>query len=181
MAQHLRAASPDMSHPREWLAILRIVVGLYFVKSLVTKMGLLLLGGVLPVPVVSERWLSVMPKIVAKQASDNPLAFYKQFLEGTVLTHSNIFAQLTAWGETVVGIGLTLGLLTGVASLVGLVLVINYGLATQWMSPGQQGFHLVLFFLMVAFFWARAGRTWGLDRWLARRRPGSFLSRRPFS
>jgi thiosulfate dehydrogenase (quinone) large subunit len=170
-----------MNHPAEWLAVLRIVVGLYFVKSLVTKMSFVMLGGILPIPAVSERWLTVMPKIVAKQASENPLAFYKQFLEGTVLPHSNVFAPLTAWGETVVGLGLTLGLLTGLASLVGLVLVINYGLATQWMSPGQQGFHLVLFFLMLAFFFARAGRTWGLDGWLARRRPGSLLTRRPFS
>ena len=170
-----------MNHPAEWLAVLRIVVGLYFVKSLVTKMSFVMLGGIFPVPAVSERWLSVMPKIVAKQASENPLTFYKQFLEGTVLPHSNLFAQLTAWGETVTGLGLTLGLLTGLASLVGLVLVINYGLATQWMSPGQQGFHLVLSFLMLAFFLARAGRTWGMDGWLARRNPRSLLTRRPLS
>jgi uncharacterized membrane protein YphA (DoxX/SURF4 family) len=170
-----------MSHPAEWLAVLRIVVGLYFVKSLITKMSVVLLGGVLPIPAVSERWLAVMPKIVAKQASENPLSFYKQFLEGTVLQHSNVFAQLTAWGETVVGIGLTLGFLTGLASIVGLLLVINYGLATQWMSPGQQGFHLVLFVLMLTFFFARTGRRWGLDARLARRRPGSLLSRRPLS
>jgi thiosulfate dehydrogenase [quinone] large subunit len=181
MAQFKTAASIDMSHPREWLALLRIVVGLYFVKSLVTKMTLVTLGGVLPIPAVSDRWLAVMPKIVAKQASDNPVTFYRQFLEGTVLPHSSVFAQLTAWGETVVGIGLTLGLLTGLASVVGLVLVVNYGLATQWMSPGQQGFHLVLFFLMLAFIGARAGRGWGMDGWLARRWPNSILTRRPFS
>src|SRR3954463_10510513 len=181
MAQNLRPNRVSMSRPAEWLAVLRIVVGLYFVKSLVTKMSFVMLGGIFPLPAVSERWVTVMPKIVAKQASGNPLAFYKEFLEGTVLTHSSIFAQLTAWGETVAGIGLTLGLLTGVASLVGLILVINYGLATQWMSPGQQGFHLVLFFLMLAFFVARAGRTWGLDGWLARRWPRSLLARRPFS
>jgi thiosulfate dehydrogenase [quinone] large subunit len=170
-----------MSRSDRWLALLRIVVGLYFVKSLVTKMSIVTVGGILPVPVVSERWLTVMPKIVARQASDNPLGFYKQFLEGTVLPNSNLFAQLTAWGETVTGLGLTLGLLTGLASLTGLVLVLNYGLATQWMSPGQQGFHLVLFFLMLAFFFARAGKTWGIDRWIARRKPGSLLTRRPFS
>jgi uncharacterized membrane protein YphA (DoxX/SURF4 family) len=181
MAQHTRPATVTMTRPAQWLAVLRIVVGLYFVKSLITKMSFLLLGGVLPLPVVSERWLSLMPKIVAKQASENPLVFYKQFLEGTVLQHSTTFAQLTAWGETVTGLGLTLGLLTGLASLVGLVLVINYGLATQWMSPGQQGFHLVLFFLMIAFFAARAGRIWGIDGWLARRRPASILARRPIS
>jgi uncharacterized membrane protein YphA (DoxX/SURF4 family) len=180
MARHLEAPT-GMSHPSQWLALLRIVVGLYFVKSLITKMSIVLLGGVLPVPAVSERWISVMPKIVAKQASDNPVTFYKQFLEGTVLQQSSTFAQLTAWGETVTGLGLTLGLCTGIASVVGLVLVINYGLATQWMSPGQQGFHLVLFFLMLAFFFGRAGRTWGLDGWLARRWPGSILARRPIS
>lgn len=178
---HRVQAPVTMNHPAEWLAVLRIVVGLYFVKSLVTKMSFVMLGGIFPVPVVSERWLSVMPKIVTRQASENPLVFYKHFLEGTVLPNSSMFAQLTAWGETVAGIGLTLGLLTGIASLVGLVLVTNYGLATQWMSPGQQGFHLVLFFLMLAFFFARAGRTWGVDGWLARRKPRSFLTRRPFS
>jgi uncharacterized membrane protein YphA (DoxX/SURF4 family) len=181
MAQQLKPPTVTMSHPAEWLAVLRIVVGLYFVKSLVTKMTLVLLGGVLPIPAVSARWLEVMPKIVTRQASENPIAFYKHFLESTVLTNSNFFAQLTAWGETVVGIGLTLGLLTGLASLIGIVLVINYGLATQWMSPGQQGFHLVLFFLMLAFFFARAGRTWGVDGRLARRWPRSFLARQPLS
>ncbi len=181
MARHVEGPQVSMHRPAQWLAVLRIVVGLYFIKSLVTKMSVVLLGGAIPIPSVSERWVNVMPKIVARQASDNPLSFYKQFLEGTVLPNSSVFAQLTAWGETVVGIGLTLGLLTGLASLVGLFLVTNYGLATQWMSPGQQGFHLVLFFLMLAFFFARAGRTWGIDGWLARRKLRSFLSRRPFS
>ena len=173
--------SASLSHPAEWLVVLRIAVGLYFVKALVTKMSLLLAGGVLPVPVVSDRWLATMPKIVAKQASENPLAFYKHFLEQTVLTHADLFAHLTAWGETVAGLGLTLGLCTGLASLVGLALVINYGLATQWMSAGQQGFHLLLFTLMLAFFWSRAGRQWGLDAVIAARKPGSWLTRRPLS
>jgi uncharacterized membrane protein YphA (DoxX/SURF4 family) len=169
-----------MEHPAQWLAVLRIAVGLYFVKSLLTKMSFTLVGGFLPFPVVSERWITVMPNIVTRQASENPLLFYKHFLEGTVLTHPALFAQMTAWGETVVGIGLTLGLLTGMASLVGMFLVINYGLATQWMSPGQQGFHLILLVLMVAFFFARAGRTWGLDERFASR-PKSWLARRPFT
>jgi uncharacterized membrane protein YphA (DoxX/SURF4 family) len=169
------------SHAAEWLAVLRVAVGLYFVKTLVTKMSIVLAGGVLPVPVVSDRWLTTMPKIVAKQASENPIAFYKQFLEEVVLKHSDVFAYLTAWGETVAGLGLTLGFCTGLASLVGLSLVTNYGLATQWMSPGQQGFHLLLFTLMLAFFFSRVGRRWGLDGLIAERRPGSWLTRRPVS
>jgi uncharacterized membrane protein YphA (DoxX/SURF4 family) len=171
----------SMSHPDRWLAVLRIVVGLYFAKAFVTKLGIVMVGGVLPLPGATERWIATMPKIVSKQAADNPVLFYKHFLENTVLTHPETFAHLTAIGETITGLGLTLGLLTGVASITGLVLVTNYGLATQWMSPGQQGFHLVLFALMIAFFGARAGRTWGLDGRLWTARPGSMFARRPFS
>jgi uncharacterized membrane protein YphA (DoxX/SURF4 family) len=180
MAYSSRPAA-SMSYPDRWLAVLRIVVGLYFAKSVVTKLGFVLVGGVLPVPGASVRWIHTMPNIVSKQASDNPVLFYKHFLEGTVLTHPETFAQLTAWGETITGLGLTLGLFTGLASIVGLILVINYGLATQWMSAGQQGFHIVLFALMIAFFGARAGRTWGLDARLWTARPGSIFARRPFS
>lgn len=178
---HGNRSSITLMHPDRWIAFLRIVVGLYFVKSLVTKMSIVFVGGFLPLPAVSERWIGVMPNIVAKQAAGNPIAFYKQFLEGTVLTHPELFAQLTAWGETAVGIGLTLGLLTGLSSMIGLLLVTSYGLATQWMSPGQQGFHLVLFALMLTFFMARAGRTWGLDARIGARKPDSVLARRPFS
>ncbi len=170
-----------ISHATRWLAVLRIAVGLYFAKTVVTKMTIVLAGGFLPVPAVQDRWIGVMPKIVSKQASENPILFYKQFLEDTVLIHSNLFAHLTAWGETVAGLGLVLGLCTGIASLVGFVLVVNYSLATQWMSAGQQGFHMLLVVLMVAFFFSRSGRTWGLDGWIARVHPRSILSRRPFS
>jgi uncharacterized membrane protein YphA (DoxX/SURF4 family) len=173
--------STTISYADKWIVFLRIVVGLYFVKSLITKMSIVLAGGLFPVPAVSERWISVMPKIVAKQAAENPLVFYKHFLEGTVLTHPELFATLTAWGETAVGLGLTLGLLTGLSSLIGLVLVTAYGLATQWMSPGQQGFHLVLFALMLTFFFSRAGRVWGLDARIAAAKPDSMLARRPLS
>ena len=179
MAYEARPAA-SMAHPDRWLAFLRIVVGLYFAKAMITKLGIVMVGGI-PLPGASERWINVMPKIIARQASDNPILFYKHFLENTVLTHPETFAHLTAWGETVTGVGLTLGLLTGIASLSGLVLVINYGLATQWMSQGQQGFHIVLVALMIAFFFARAGRTLGLDAVLWSARPRARLARRPFS
>jgi hypothetical protein len=71
----------SMSHPDRWLAFVRIVVGLYFAKSFVTKLGLVMVGGVLPLPGATERWIATMPKIVAKQAADNPILFYKHFLE----------------------------------------------------------------------------------------------------
>ena len=180
MAYSPRAAV-SMSHPDRWLAFLRIVVGLYFAKAVITKLGFVMVGGEIPLPGANARWIDVLPTIVTKQASGDPILFYKHFLENTVLANGELFAHLTALAEAITGVGLTLGLLSGAAALTGLVLVTNYGLATQWMSPGQQGFHIVLVALMIAFFVSRAGRTWGLDARLWSERPKSLFARRPFS
>jgi uncharacterized membrane protein YphA (DoxX/SURF4 family) len=89
-----------------------------------------------------------------------------------VLPDAATFATLQAYGEAAVGVGLVLGLLTGVSALVGLFLALNFGLATQWMSFGQQGFHLLLTTSMILFLVTRAGRVWGIDGWLLARAPG---------
>ena len=116
------------------------------------------------------------PKRIAEFAAGNPVEPYKQFIEETVLPNAQLFARLQAYGEAVVGFGLITGFCVGVTALVGLLLCINYGLATQWMSFGQQGFHILLITSMLIFLGARAGRSWGLDglilRWAApSRRP----------
>ncbi len=169
--------SPDQENagavrsPDRWLAALRIVVGLWFLKGVVTKLSITLAWGFFPVPTASGRWLHTMPILIAKYADGNPIGFVKDFLEQTVLPHGALFAQLTAFGEAAVGIGLTLGLLTPVAAAVGLWLVLNYGLATQWMGSSQLGFHVVLAACMITFFFSRAGRTWGLDARMRARWP----------
>jgi uncharacterized membrane protein YphA (DoxX/SURF4 family) len=168
-----------MHHPARWLAMLRIVVGLWFLKGIITKLTVVLVGGVLPVPAASQRWVETMPRLLTRYAAENPFDWFKAFVEGTVIPNAPLWANLTALGETAVGLGLTLGLWTVLASAVGLLLAANYGLATQHMSPGQQGFHLVLVACMLAFLLARAGREWGLDGWLRRRHPGSWLARLP--
>ena len=163
--------------PDHWLAVLRIVVGLWFLKGVVTKLSITFAWGFLPVPSASGRWVHTMPILVAKYADGNPIGFVKDFLEQAVLPRSELFSQLTAFGEAAVGIGLTLGLLTPVAAALGLWLVLNYGLATQWMGFSQQGFHVVLAACMIAFFFSRAGRTWGLDARARARWPESWIAR----
>jgi YVTN family beta-propeller protein len=157
-----------MSHPQQWLAVLRLTVGLWFLKSLLTKISVTLLAGFIPLPVASPRWLATMPKLIAKYAADNPFPAYKAFLLDTVVPN-HAFAHLTALGEVGVGVSLTLGLLTEVGAVCGALQVIFYGLAVQHMSSGQQGFHVMLFAMMTAFLFTHAGRTWGLDGWLWRR------------
>lgn len=159
-----------MLSPQTWIAVLRVVVGAWFLKAVWTKLELAFLGGVVPYPAVSPRFLAFHPKRVSEFAAGNPLGWYREFLEGTVLPHSRLFATLQAFGEAAVGLGLVLGLLTWLAALVGLFLSLNYGLASQWMSFGQQGFHVLLVTAMVVFLGARAGRAWGIDGWILTRR-----------
>jgi thiosulfate dehydrogenase [quinone] large subunit len=154
------------------VAVLRIVVGAWFVKAVWTKLTIGFAAGVIPYPAVSARFLGFQPKRVAEFAAGNPVGWYKDFLEQTVVPHASLFATLQTYGEVAVGIGLILGLLTGLSALVGLFLAVNFGLATQWMSFGQQGFHVLLTTSMLIFLVTRAGRVWGIDGWLLAGAPG---------
>jgi thiosulfate dehydrogenase [quinone] large subunit len=155
-----------MRLPATWIALLRVVVGAWFLKAVWTKLVVATLWGAVPYPWVSPRFLAFHPKRVAEYAAGNPLPWYREFLEGTVLPHSRLFATLQAFGEVAVGFGLVLGFLTGLAALIGLVLSVAYGLANHWMGFAQQGFHVLLVTSMVIFLGARAGRAWGLDGWI---------------
>lgn len=170
-------APPTMREPDKWLAVLRIVVGLWFLKSILTKITIALAWGVLPVPAASDRWITTMPRLITQYAAANPFPSYRSFLLSTVVPHARLFATLTGIGEVVIGIGLTFGLFTVLTAAIGLVQVVFYGLAVQHMSPGQQGFHILLFVCMVAFIAARAGRTWGADGSLRGRHARSALGR----
>src|SRR5215468_7592251 len=119
-----------MKVPQIWLAVLRIVVGAWFLKAVWTK-------------------------LTVEFANGNPVEWYKQFLEGTVLPNARLFANLQGYGEVVVGIGLILGFCVGLTALIGLFLALNYGLATQWMIFGQQGLHVLLITSMIIFLAAR--------------------------
>jgi uncharacterized membrane protein YphA (DoxX/SURF4 family) len=164
-----------MRAPDRWLAALRIAVGAWFAKGVITKLTMTLAWGFFPVPAASERWVGVMPKLLAKYAADNPFPAYRAYLLDTVIPNAALYANLTALGEAFVGISLLFGALTPLGAIAGLGLTLLYGFAVQHMSSGQLGFHVMLGAMMIAFFFARAGRVWGSDAWLRARRPDSRL------
>src|SRR5256714_11647000 len=162
-----------MRSPECWLAVLRIAVGAWFAKAIFTKLSVTLAWGFLPVPTASDRWLHVMPILVTKYAEGNPIVFFKDFLMNHVAPNSHAYAQLTAFGEAAVGLGLVLGCFTTLASAIGLVLVVNYGLAVQWQGSAQQGVHYLLITALLVILAARAGGGWGVGGWVgAPRAPG---------
>jgi uncharacterized membrane protein YphA (DoxX/SURF4 family) len=170
----------EMSNPSQWLAVLRILIGFWFLKALTSKMDFVLLGGFFPFIGVEPRWVATMPTIVAKQAAENPILWYKAFLDQTVLPNSALFAQFTAWGEVLAGLSLVTGCFAGLGALGALWLSVNYGLASAHLSSASLGFHYMLVITIATLFLARSGRAWGLDAWIAWRWPGSFVTRRPF-
>src|SRR5204862_4059007 len=173
------ATAAPLRSPERWVAFLRIGVGVWFAKAIFTKLTITLAWGFLPVPTASARWIHVMPLLVTKYAEGNPVGFFREFLQATVVSHGTLFAQLTAFGEAAVGLGLVFGCLTTLASAIGLFLVVNYGLAVQWQGSSQQGFHYMLITTLVVLLAVRAGRTWGGDGWVRAQRPGWWLARGP--
>ncbi len=149
------------------LAVIRVFVGGWFFKAVVTKLTLDYIWWI-PFPTVSQRFMNFLPKRLAEFASDNPVAWYHQFLVETAIPHARLFAFLETFGEVGVGVGLTLGLVNSFSSLVGLLMSINFVLAAQWMGFCQQGFNTVLVGCMLAILLGRAGRSWGVDALLVR-------------
>lgn len=154
------------------LAAIRIVVGAWFLKSLFTKFT----WSTFP-PEVSERWIGFMPVRLQEWLGAGPPEWYARLVLEDALRNPATLATLTAVGEALVGIGLTLGLLTGLASLGGLWLMVNYVLASWGTGLNPQGFHILLIACLLAFLLARAGRVWGVDGWIARRSPNSLPAR----
>ncbi len=156
-----------MRHADQWLAVLRIATGAWFIKAIGTKW--VLLGGILPAPMASQRWIETMPRILEGYVAVNPVTWCRGILQHAVIPNAETFAHLTAIGEGLVGIGLTLGLLTRTSAVGGLFLLLSYEFAALGLPYTRHGLRLLMIVVVVAFFFARAGAVWGFDAWLSRR------------
>src|SRR5579885_1273766 len=100
---------------------------------------------------------------VGKATGDHPAVqgWYASFLNTFVIPHPAIWAYLITFGELLVGIGLIVGCLTGIAAFFGLVMNFNYLLAGTVSTNPILGF-LALFIILA---WRIAG-YYGVDRYL---------------
>lgn len=87
--------------------------------------------------------------------------WYAGFLRDFVVPNASLFAHLVTYGEILVGLGLIVGALTGIAAVFGIVMNANYLLA------GTVSTNPILAFLaiFIVLAWRNAGWI-GLDRWL---------------
>jgi thiosulfate dehydrogenase [quinone] large subunit len=100
---------------------------------------------------------------VAKSSGANPAVapWYAAFVSSVALPHAVLFSYIITLGELAVGIGLVLGVFTGIAAFFGAFMNFNYLFAgTVSINP-----LLLLIELFLILAWRNAGWL-GLDRWL---------------
>jgi thiosulfate dehydrogenase [quinone] large subunit len=97
-----------------------------------------------------------------KTSGDHPdvNSWYAAFLQNVVLPNAALWSYFVAFGEVLVGLGLIIGLFTGIAAFFGGLMNANYLMA------GTVSTNPLLFILAtwLVLAWRVAG-YWGLDRW----------------
>ncbi len=94
-------------------------------------------------------------------AHPNVQGWYATFLQAFVLPNAMAWSYAISWGETLVGLGLIVGLFTGIAAFFGTLMNVNYLLA------GAVSINPVLFIVgtWLVLAWKTAGWL-GLDHWV---------------
>jgi uncharacterized membrane protein YphA (DoxX/SURF4 family) len=104
--------------------------------------------------------------------ANSVVSFYRPVLSGLVLPHAVFFGYVVGIVELLIGLSLLLGLWVRAGCILGIAFLVNMLLATWW-APGHgvplwryfgaELDHLPLLILLIVFYAADAGRTWGLD------------------
>jgi thiosulfate dehydrogenase (quinone) large subunit len=146
---------------RAALLVLRVYLGVVFLVA--------------SLPKLQHDFTPVLVEFLEQVALDRGHPFYREFVQQVVLPNAPVFAVLVTWGELLVGVLLILGLFTRFSAVVALVLTVNYMFAKgAWFwtpSSNDAAFAAI----SVALLIGAAGRTLGLDAYLAQRWPRSPL------
>jgi uncharacterized membrane protein YphA (DoxX/SURF4 family) len=149
----------DQTHARFGLALVRLTIGAMFVWVFFENLGK---GGYTP-----AGYAGVINYYI--KSSHSPAVW--KWVMGVMAGHAAIVAPLQAATEISLGILLVIGLLTRPAAFVAFLF-----LASLWVSElGTSWIWELLVPVLASLGLAagRAGRAWGIDALLARRRPSS--------
>lgn len=77
---------------------------------------------------------------------------------------------INAWGMTLIGVALILGIFVRWASLGGMLLMVLYYFALPLLYPNANSFivdeHIIYILVLAILFFSQAGKIWGLDAFL---------------
>jgi uncharacterized membrane protein YphA (DoxX/SURF4 family) len=144
---------------RSALTFLRIYLGLVFLVSAWRKL--------------EHGFAPELAQLMQRGAGESNPLWYQQLAEQIILPRVMLVASLIGWGELLVGCCLMLGLGTRLAAALAFLLSLNFMLAEgSWFWTGASAYPgraMVSLALLVG----AAGRTLGLDAFLAKRWPRS--------
>ncbi|MFQ5516180.1 MAG: DoxX family protein [Acidimicrobiia bacterium] len=139
---------------QEWIAVLRVGVGLWWLESVRHK------------PLRGFVKGGAMGWVESLTGEDHPVQAYAAFIRKVVLSTPRrrlANSWLVVLGELAVGLSLVLGFLTPVGLAVGLFLNINYLILVGLRDQGEQGQNLMMILAEVVLLGAAAWRVWALD------------------
>lgn len=103
-----------------------------------------------------------------------PSDLYVAFLKSVVLPRPEIFTYLVSWGETFLGFALLFGVFTRLAGFMGAFMAMNFLLASGrgFFNPSLDA---LLTYCLLTLAVAQAGRIFGVDVFLAKWKPKSWI------
>ncbi|MEU6666441.1 DoxX family membrane protein [Streptomyces sp. NPDC046727] len=137
----------------QWLAVLRIGLGLWWLESWRHK--------------DKKAWFEGGSGIAwaADVAAEHRWTAVRSGFDTVVRPHPKLMAYVVAYAELSLGLGLVLGFLTPIALVAGLLLNAIYFVLMihDWAEQGQNS--MMALISLVGFF-GMAWQTWSLDAWL---------------
>jgi thiosulfate dehydrogenase [quinone] large subunit len=134
----------------QWLAVLRIGLGLWWVESFRHK--------------DKAAWLKRGAGISwgASVADKHKWQFVRKGFDVVVKPHPKLMAYVVVFGELAIGLGLVFGFLTPIAAAAGLVLNLIYFvlMITDWAEQGQ---NLMMALASVVVLGSHAWNVWSID------------------
>jgi uncharacterized membrane protein YphA (DoxX/SURF4 family) len=151
---------PSSQRYASWLALFRIYVGIFWLSHGIPKL-------------LNPRFFGPNGMVgMVGNVNANTTGWYHNFLVTVVLPNYPIFSHLVAWGETLTGVSLLLGVLTPVGGIVGVFRPLNYyrmkAAYTDVANIGGLDFAaMALSFINIVL---PTGLKWGIDGMVKRAR-----------
>jgi uncharacterized membrane protein YphA (DoxX/SURF4 family) len=147
-----------------YLAILRILVGYHFLTVAWMKVNSAFPQG------------KILVDDFAKTLAKDPLALHRIFMLNVVTPHPAFFGHLVAYGELAIGLSFIFGCLVRVSASFAAFHNLNILLAIAWANGGPQlALNRLYIFMEIVFVLASAGLALGVDGFLKRKFPNSWL------
>jgi thiosulfate dehydrogenase [quinone] large subunit len=136
-------------HTAEWLAVLRIGIGLWWIESFRHKN--------------KQAWFERGAGIewAKSVAEKHRWPFIKRGFDAVVAPRPKLMAYVVVFGELAIGLGLAFGVLTPIAAIAGLLLNLLYFVLMihDWAEQGQ---NLMMALISVVILGTHAWQRWSL-------------------